>query len=474
MALSRVQIIAFFGILFLLYLLLIPAEHTADAYGYAAAMGRGEWWSPHHLLYQPSALLWAGFWSWTGLESIWLYSAWNSAALLVALMAIWQLLPPKPDRYLWVALVASSFVCLRFGTENETYAWPLALSLWGTERYLANKEGQSALLLTLAVLFHQMHVFWCLALLLYSLYTGVNRHIRWVLGMLMGALLVLAVYSQIAHELGLDVWYFITRDWQEGLVDRHWGFNAFALTIVNLFRSFLQIHASTLQLFNTPWVVLFVAAAIAIGTGLFVGIKPRFAGKAWLKLPFTWILIVHGLFALFSQGNAEFMMMVPPLLGLAWAWNYRRAAQWPIGVLVLGLFAWNGGTLLAHQWGTYGSQLQKSEQVLSHFSTDKQYVYVSINKVLLDNYLDYKKIRYSNLKIWKAPGYGTDAAALQDSMKTLTADVDLFIDQKSIQGKQTRADWLGADAYNAWVDQYEWEELQWVETQTPIYRWKRH
>jgi len=457
---ERTQIIAFFALIFGVYGMMIPFEHTADAYGYAAAMGRGELWSPHHLLYQPWTLALSQLWLWTGVEPIFLYSLMNSLAMVLSLLVVYVLLPQRIDRRWWIVVVAFCFAALRFGTENETYAWPLFFSLWGTERLMNGKGFLAAFLLAVAVLFHQIHLFWCLALCVYAWRTGRWQFKWFYLGLLASAAFVVYVYSELAVRQGYSLWMYATHDAQEGLVDFRWGPKAIALSLINLVRSFVQVHASTLALFDTPWILVFVLAGLLMGSGLLVGIKPRAFQKAMWNRPFVWVLLFQFAFAVFSQGNAEFMVMIPVLLVLEWAQQYRRQTHWPIVALGLGLALWNGATLLASK------KLQASSFVVDRMSDlrqidaqmeSKPFVYVARDKVLLDNYMDYKKISIPNLEIWKAPGYGAQREEVNKVLLENHRNIPIFIDAKQVVGRQTRADWLGADRYNNWISDWAWD-----------------
>lgn len=457
---GRTQIIAFFALIFGLYGLLIPVEHTADAYGYAAAMGRGEYWSPHHLIYQAWVLTLSKLWLWTGVEPIFLYSLLNSIAMTLALLAVYGMLPSRIDKRWWLVVVAFSFATLRFGTENETYAWPLMFSLWGTLQLLKGRQLLAALLLAIAVLFHQIHLFWCLALLLYAWRNGRWQFKWFYLGLALSAAAVVSIYSQIALLEKQALWQYLTHDAQEGLVDFHWGFKSLALSLINLVRSFVQVHASTLALFDSPWVLVFVVAALLIAAGLLLGLKlKRLSSEMWGR-PFAWVLVFQMAFAIFSQGNAEFMVMIPALLVLEWAHQYRRSTHLPIVALGMGLLLWNGATLLATKADENALNLENRittlQQIEAHLKSE-QFVYVARDKVLLDNYIDYKKIAFSRLDIWKAPGYGSAVESIENDIAQSGVATAIIIDAKQVTGRQTRADLLGADDYNQWVSEKKWD-----------------
>jgi hypothetical protein len=457
---ERTQIIAFFALIFGVYWMMIPLEHTADAYGYAAAMGRGELWSPHHLLYQPWTLAMSIFWLWTGVEPIFLYSLLNSLAMVLSLLVVYSLLPRRIDRRWWVVVVAFCFASLRFGTENETYAWPLFFSLWGTERLMKGHGFLAAILIAVGVLFHQIHLFWCLALVVFAWRTGRWQFKWFYVGLIASAIGVVCVYRELAMMNGQTFWMYATHDAQEGLVDFQWGLKSVALSLINLIRSFIQVHASTLALFDTPWVLVFVLAGLLMGAGLLLGIKPKSLPKAMWDRPFIWILLFQFAFAVFSQGNAEFMVMIPALMALEWSQQYRRHTHWPIVALGVGLGLWNGATLMASKTISSSSSVADRMSDLRQIEAqidDDHFVYVARDKVLLDNYMDYKNISFNKLEIWKAPGYGSDLASINQALVENKANSPIFIDTKQVVGRQTRADWLGAEAYNEWTSDRIWD-----------------
>jgi hypothetical protein len=152
--------------------------------------------------------------------------------------------------------------------------------------------------------------------------------------------------------------------------------------------------------------------------------------------------------------------MIPALLVLEWAHEYRRSTHLPIVALGMGLFLWNGSTLLAtNATGnalTLASRITILQQIEAK-NVSEQFVYVARDKILLDNYIDYNKIAFSRLDIWKAPGYGSDVESMENDIAQAGVSTAIIIDSKLITGRQTRADLLGADDYNQWVSDKEWD-----------------
>jgi hypothetical protein len=148
---------------------LIPLGHTGDGWGYACEILKHDYFSPHHILYKPfTAIISSPIFSIFPQSSpVFIFSLLNviwSVISLYLLFLILEIINPSKEKNIWaMVFVAFGFGFIRYSGENETYMLPILFSLLGT--YLHFKNGNTVwtyLFLSIAVLFHQIHVFWLL------------------------------------------------------------------------------------------------------------------------------------------------------------------------------------------------------------------------------------------------------------------------------------------------------------------------
>ncbi|MCB2409903.1 hypothetical protein [Hymenobacter lucidus] len=363
-----------FVILFLtlLYLLLPTHNSSLDAWYYAACVRHGhELLLAHHLLYNPTGWLWVKALQGLGLpvESLAALKALNALAAgtgLLVLHRLLRLLLPEKATWPWLLLTGASFGMLRFATENETYVEPLLLSLlaslaWARYQLGGQRAGHllwAGLWAALACLVHQIHFFWWLGLLLGTgWYAG--HKLRSLLLYILPALLVPLAYVAALpswHEpLTISaLWRFVFHDYYAGTAGGSVSGHGLLLSGINLVRTFGQLHGSTLallRLYPGLW-------AVAAG---FLGLLSYAAWLLWqsfrqrLRVPVPatapavgpvmrthlLILALQLLFAVYSEGNAEFMVMVPALLAVVASVGLPWVPVRAVAVLGVALLGWN-------------------------------------------------------------------------------------------------------------------------------------
>jgi hypothetical protein len=383
-------LIAAFGFL---YLLLPTINPSLDAWGYAADIRwNGELWSAHHLLYNAWGRLWTLRY---GTEDV--MGMMQADNALFAAGTLWLLrgllLRIQPAfTTAGILMAGAAFGFMRFAVENETYILPLflgvlALSLdkqrkWHTELALV-------LALALAMLFHQSYIFWYLAFILYRL-----RITAWRSAIFpaLALPLVAGVYWVVAYSKGLSLPAFVLHDVYDGGVATSLSWKNFLLTPVSFLRSFVQVHGYIAWSWQHDGMALRLLY-VAFGIGLL------WSGLRWLQsfskpikalhpLGFFALTaaLLHLLFAFYSEGNAEFMVMLPLLGVLCLAvWNLVSPAR--TVVLSVFLLCWNllTGIGPAHFRDFYGHNVLLS-RLVNHPNTRL----VSEEPVLLRNMLQYQ------------------------------------------------------------------------------------
>ncbi|MBO0357739.1 hypothetical protein J0X19_07260 [Hymenobacter sp. BT186] len=338
------------GLLTVLCLLLPTHNSTPDAWYYAACVRHGhELLQPHHLLYNAVGWLW-----WhlllAQVDALTALKALNALAFGGCLLVLRNLLrrvagPAAPVAG-WLLVVGSSFGMLRFATENETYIVPLLLSLLASRSWWrAVTEGGSASWLaagswaTGAALFHQIHAGWWLALLVGTVLGGGKSWWHKALLYVLPALLVPVAYAAALPSWNLPFtfsafWRFVFHDLYAGHAGASPSGHTLLLTSVNLVRTLGQLHGSTLALLQR-WPGLGGLALVSVGLmgwGAFRwwqarqnAVNTRYVAPAvrettdaqrlfqrthWL------VLLLQLACAVWAEGNAEFMVMMPALLAL--------------------------------------------------------------------------------------------------------------------------------------------------------------
>ena len=367
-------------ILFLtLLVLLLPTRNsTADAWYYAACVRHGhDLLLPHHLLHNAVGWLWLRLLRPLhpdAMRALLVLNALAYGGILLGLRRLLRELTPSAGlRLALLALAGSSFGLLRFATENETYVLPVLLSVGASVAWLRHlRRGAPAPLLLAgglaagACLLHQVQVWWWLGLLIGTALYSARR----------GAILIFmapALLVPLAYWLALPYWQlpgtapalvrFALHDFLTGSAGAPASVpKAALLTVVNVVRTFAQLHGSTLALLrHLPG----LAAVPLLGLGAVTWAwlrRPRSAATvapSTNRLPSAQMQAVrrtHGLilglhlaFAAWASGNAEFMVMLPVLLALLLTAAAPALAR-PLTAAAGALLAWNlaFGLLLNH------------------------------------------------------------------------------------------------------------------------------
>ena len=353
------------GIIFfllLVYILLPSNNSTTDAIGYAGdAKWGSELFSPHHLLYTAHLYLISKI---SGIyNTLFLGKYLNAIYAVFSLLVLGKVLDVlKQDRDLSNSLIfftGSTFALMRFATENETYIIPVFFSLAGSYFFLDYYKNDrktsyillSGFLLALACLFHQIHFFWWLALLISIPVLSNSQKLKVVFFYVLPAILVPITYIiVIVFYLKLpltfyNITHFIFYTFNEGTANVSLSLMGIARFIISIFRSFFQVHGSMLfvirenNLYVIPGVFLIITAIFFIRKIKFK--RPNLQITNKLLLPFIFALILHLLFALISFGNAEFMVMVPFLVVIiisSFIQNFNINRIWAFSFIML---LWN-------------------------------------------------------------------------------------------------------------------------------------
>jgi hypothetical protein len=416
----------------LLYLLMPGINPTGDALGYAGEYlqnaGTGKWlFSPHHLLYGPFGQITYGLIG----KYFTHYLHWMQAVNAIAAAGALYLLKrcfefitkDKPTAFVAMLLAGSAFATLRFATENETYILPLLYSLWGTWFLLCyqNEPKISRLylgfiLLAIAVLFHQIHCWWWLAAVLFF---PAGKQKWGAVAVSLGIILI--AYFGVAAYQQKTWWTYPFSDAISGTVNLVPGFDNLKFSIINSIRTWVQVHGN-IPFFLQEWPWLWIFPALSVGCiGFAIFTKSKKVDNEILQMPLgglRWLrvaLLLQFLWAVYSVGNAEFMVMIPFLLLLSFPsflWKLRHKLL-PAALAIL---CWNLGAFLipnAHiKTINYGAELNLIMKIAEQEKPDG-IVFIARERIVLENYLscetpDFQKLfRDAGIQLMDADSLGT-------------------------------------------------------------------
>ena len=321
------------GLFFIIYLFFPSVNPTTDSWYYASCVKYGsDLFSPHHLLY--NAFMYGLFYllelTFIHVEALSFMQAINAVFAILCLFlfrSLLQIIGAGISQIRGCILIAgASFVFMRFATDNETYLLALLLSLVASYFFLSDQCKHrngiliSGLLAALACLFHQIHFFWWLGFFITIIIY--NKSLKALLQFSLPALIVPIAYYLVVKiqndQSGTDAFIqFIFYEYFQG-VSTSFSFEYLKLGAINFIRSFVQLHGHIFLIVRSNW--LFALPAVLTLLFLFFGlsrkqiIKKKQTLNREHRFLFIILFILQLAFAVYSFGNAEFMVMIPFLL----------------------------------------------------------------------------------------------------------------------------------------------------------------
>lgn len=428
-------------IILCLYLFFPSGFSTTDGWYYAASIKHeGEIFHPHHLLYNALGLVFSWLPSKAGFEIISCMKVMNAFFALLILITIRQILYyfKLTDKQVVIITCLSglSFSVIRYATENETYIVPLFFALLASYNYIkftASGRNRYALYsgiwAAISVLFHQTYIFWWLGLLIGVL---VEKRKKSALLFILISLIAPLVYLIVilTFEGGSDwkgITGFILGDLGENVRLELTG-KGILLTIINLIRSFIQVHGYILNMVRDnlllliPGVVSLVFMVLAFLN--FPGINKINISKRFTTIHII-IIVFQVMFAMVSSGNSEFMVMIPVLSFILvpfFAINYEKFLL----RIMIAMAIWNisYGIIPLHY------QNQAPEQFLCDAALSDKGIIIASDDQLIKSMLYYQTGNNNINSIYKSPGVleikGKNAGILEgviDSALNIGKDV---------------------------------------------------
>ncbi len=355
------------GLLTLVYILFSSENCSADALCYAADARYGNnLFQPHHLLYTAfNHVIYRAVNTVITVDVLHLMAFVNALFAGGCLCVLYKILGLRQQGLsplLGMLFLGCSFGFMRFSVEAETYIIPLFFSLLATYCYCRHLTTGSIFSLVgvsaaaaVSVLFHQIHLFWAVALF-FGLFVY-NKRSALLYAFL--ALVVPATYMAVIvlHE-GLScslnsLWRYLASYYYSG--EGHMSVSAvnLLLTPVSLFRTFVQVHGNLMYFTGVVLsIVLLGVVSIILAVCAFRSwrfFKPSFKRE----LLFEWTMVaafaLQLFFAFLSDGNAEFMAMLPALFVLALPVFATERSPLCRAVFVGCCFVWNMAVAIVPQ-----------------------------------------------------------------------------------------------------------------------------
>jgi hypothetical protein len=337
-----------------LYILLPSSNNTLDSLAYASDMRDGiNLFRPHHLLYNAFGY---GIIHVLGITKPLPFMCFINAIFAIGcLIVIRSIIKPFTERKIKAALIilsGASFGFMRFAIDNETYIVPLFFSLLASRLLLYKKNVLLAgFLAATACLFHQIYFFWWIGLLIFIIQTYHSYRKKNILQYIVAALIVptcyILVFFLTTHDCN-TIFEFIFHDYvKKDYVSLTFKPATLLLAPINLIRTFFQVHGyflPLLQRFSYLWIGAIVAVFFLLFgvCSLKNALKKRIPDSFDNKFAFAHlnIFLLQFLFAFLSDGNAEFMLMLPFVLCIFLIIKYELKEKLVI-YAASGLFFWN-------------------------------------------------------------------------------------------------------------------------------------
>jgi hypothetical protein len=425
-------------LLFLIVYLLFPTQNsTVDGYAYACHVKFGETlFQSHHLLYSFFGYLWYNLVAVFGinadvLSALKVMNALSaSGSLLLVGYILMLLFNSKTKTLAWVFFVGSTWGVMRFATENETYLFPIMFSLAGSLFYLKFIKSQKVKFLLLsgsfaavACLFHQIHFFWWLALLIgLLLQRQVKNAILYAIPALIvpvAYMLAAFVYSNVPVEFNSFL-QFVLRDFYSGTANVATGLTSVVFTAMSFFRTFLQVHGYIFVLIKVqPFYILGFALPFALFVVAMLFLRSiSFSFKTHTKtffIPHVIAFLLQFVFAFLSSGNAEFMVMLPFLLALTLPFIVSTEAR-VVSYIAAGMLIWNIALgVLPLRNGVLDSSEMMAKKVL--YTDDSTNFFICYNKPHIECIVYYEKGKMpSNVVSGTNKGDGNELKAKMKSL----------------------------------------------------------
>lgn len=397
----------FIILLTVLYLVFLSDNCSSDSYSNAySSLYAQDMFKPHHLLYclfGHIVLLLFGF---TAVEPITLLQITNAlfagGCLLVARRMIKRV--NRNETFLSFAILAcgTCFGFARFAIDNECYIIPVffnLLALYYMQVFLVkntvSRLVKASVSIVAACLFHQIAVLvWiCLFVVLIANKNGKYLLVFLSISMIVPLAYWIASYGVTGSANVSSLMGFVLHDYLDGTAQMPQLKQVVVLTLASLFRTFFQMHGYVFEIARLnplafTIICLVVIGLVVLGMIRFAKAKKRslilFHDRRFVRL--LWLVLVFNIaFAAFSNGNAEFMVMIPFVAILIFSYCYTN--QSVLLYLSCAMLIWNV------PFGLYPyafTRMHCNERTADLMRLHPEAVYVLMEKPYVENIYLYK------------------------------------------------------------------------------------
>ena len=415
-----------------LYLIFPSGLSTSDGWYYAASIKHvGEIFLPHHLLYNSLGLVFSWLPSKLGFDTISSLKVMNAIFAFLTLLVIQKLLYlyklTDKNVILITCLSGISFSVIRYATENETYIVPLFFAIIASFSYIKYLNSgasryafYSGMWAAIAVLFHQIYIFWWMGLLIGFIIEEKKRaFISYTLISLIAPVIYLIVI--VSGGNGSDwkeIWGFLLGDFNGGAKLELTG-SGILMTFINLIRSFIQVHGYILNMVKENLFLLLPGVVsiffVVIAFLKFPGFSKTIYSKRFITVHII-ILVLQLIFALFSAGNAEFMVMIPVIIFILIPFFTIDYEKFLLRIL-LGMAIWN----ISYGFIPLHYKSQAPEQYLSEIAlVNKNTIVVASDALLIKSMIYYQTGNFDRKNIYESPAVlsitGKEVRILEDAI----------------------------------------------------------
>jgi len=388
----------------IVFLLLQTQNAMVDSWYYAACIKhKTELINSHHLFYNYAGYYWYHFilLFFPNTEAICALNTLNAIAAVAALYLFYNCLKTlKVDSpiALWLSLFCGvSFGFMRYACDAETYILPIVFSLASTLFYISKRNFQNLIFSgffgAMAILFHQVHVWWVVAFII-GFFISKPFRPKYLFGFILPLFLIPLSYwlcfQYSPHSIEFS--QFITGEYGKGHAGIDFSLKAILLTLINAFRTIVQVHGNQMVLIKSY--PLSYALFLMLLTVYFIWVfSKKVFKKPHLSIPnsfsniFLIAFLLQLIFAFISSGNAEFMVMFPFLLVLYLASRLKHINYRLIKYLTISIFFWNIGFAIAPGAVLTISRVDQQVEYSKKYTTSYA---LWGNKALVENQLTYR------------------------------------------------------------------------------------
>ncbi|MCF0207507.1 MAG: glycosyltransferase family 39 protein, partial [Bacteroidales bacterium] len=358
---------------------------------------------PHHLLHNAFHSVVYQFVSiFAQVDAMNLMNFVTAIFAIATLLVVWRILARLTSKQTAQSLTLFAGACygfMRYSVQCETYIIPIFFSVCASYffiRIIDEKKIWLTILMgimsVLACLFHQVQIFWTVviffALILNRQY--LNSIIYFAVLMLIFAVyaVVLVFYNNTDLTLSSLVEFGLTHYISNG-TQSGFGFKSLVMIPISFFRSFMQVHGNFVLLLKIfPWLYAVFVIMPIMGYAFFKTCRKSRKTNANKQFAYTHlcVFVLQFAFAAFSDGNTEFMVMLP--IALIFGLSGLVELPWKhVIAMALSMFVWNfSWSILPESRCNY----YNSGEIVEHIRRNPEAKYILSDEPLIENLYFYR------------------------------------------------------------------------------------